>query len=162
MKILQNCFLILTCSSLLIATCSTKVQACDTEATAKETSTCVVMPRSGQSGVWFSLEKANELRIGNIEIPELKIQIEKYQEIEKNLSEEVASLRSAVDLQKDSIANLELAVGIYVKQAREASEDAQRAKKEIHAWYRSPWLWTTVGILLGSGSAILIVSMTSK
>jgi len=68
-----------------------KAFACDTIENATLDSSCVVMAREGQRGVWFSLSEAERLRKASLIVPELQLQIKKFEEseIEKEAREEL-------------------------------------------------------------------------
>lgn len=160
---LQRCLATLVFSFIVTALNWPSVAfACETLETAKLDSECVVMTRDGQRGVWFRLSAADKIRKMKLELPELRLQIEKYELAEEERQSEVRELKMAIELQKSSLMALESTIENHAKEAREAEERAKAAEDELDKWYRSPWLWGAVGIAVGVGSTLLIADQFSE
>jgi len=112
---------------------------------------CVVFYFRERRGLWFSEAKANELRRAWLLVPELQAQLAKHAEIDAIYDRELGTQRAIVESQR-----LELD---KVSQALVVSESrADRFAHERDSWYRSPILWTAVGVALGLGVAELIMA----
>lgn len=153
MKRSRSCLAIAACevlTVLFLALCAPRTAAaCDTVQTATAQSTCVVMPVQGRPGVWFDLATADELRRVKLEVPELRLQLEKFDLIEKQRESQVSALLEANALRRETADMLSASIDVSVKDAREARQEAADAREELHAWYRSPWLWGVTGAVLG-------------
>ena len=146
-----KCFLVLACSLLWLLCAPATVAACDTMKGANESSTCVVMPHKGNTGVWFGLLEANNLRKIKLEVPELKLQIQKQERLEKKSDKELALLRDSLQLRKDVISGLKSSIGVHVKDASQARKEAARDRAELDRWYRSPIFLMAVGAVVTGG-----------
>lgn len=129
---------------------------CDTVETSTLKSTCVVMEREGHRGVWFSLDRAQVLRAGSLELPQLRLQIETYERLEGKRAGQVTQLTAANTERKAAMAFLQSTIVAHVADTRRAREDAARAREELDRWYRSPWVWFGAGIASGAFAAVLI------
>ena len=155
----QRCFRTLVCSlAVLAAVSASTARACDTVATASPSSTCVVLDRQGVAGVWFVLATADALRTSHQLIPELRLQLEKYNEIDTQRTAEVIGLREAIAAQRDAIEKLKAEAALSAKAMRAARDDAMAARSELDRWYRSPFLWLAVGALAGALAGAAIAS----
>jgi len=153
----RSCSAILACSLFLALCAPLKALACDTVDTATLKSTCVVMPVQGRPGVWFDLATADELRRLKLEVPELRLQVEKFSLIETRREAQVQALLEAGSLRREAAEMLKASIDASVKDAREARQEAADAREELAAWYRSPWLWGVTGAVLGGTlTAVLI------
>lgn len=153
--------LVLICSLLLGLCAPVTAFGCDTVATATLESTCVVLEREGRRGVWFSLDKAQELRKGALEIPQLRLQLQTHDELEAKRTEQVIQLTAANAERKSAMVALESTNAAHVADARRAREDASQARAELDRWYRSPWVWFGAGIASGALAAVMIVDSVS-
>lgn len=145
---------------LFLALCAPrKAAACDTVENAGLDSTCVVMPFQGRQGVWFDVSTADELRRLRLQVPELQLQLEDFNQIELIRESQLDSMRQAVSLQQGANELLKKTVMANVRDAREAREDAAEAREELNAWYRSPWLWSVAGAVLGGTVTVLLLDM---
>ena len=155
----RNFLAILVCnlSLFLVSNWPSKAFACDTIENATLDSSCVVMAREGQRGVWFSLSEAERLRKASLIVPELQLQIKKFEESEIEKNSEVSNLREALKLQKESTATLESTVETYVKETREAKKSAAEAREELDAWYRSWWFLTSLGAAIGGVTLAIVL-----
>jgi len=159
MKRSRSCFLTLVCSSFVVLAVSSPVaRACDTAASARPDSECVVLDRQGAKGVWFQLATADALRVSHRLIPELRLQLEKYSEMDAKHTEEVEALRGALALRQAASDALKLELEASAKEAREAQETAAAAQQELDRWWRSPIIWLSVGALAGALAGIAIVN----
>lgn len=155
---LRNFLAILVFSlSFALVNLPSKAFACDTIENATLDSACVVMAREGQRGVWFSLSEAERLRKASLTIPELQLQIKKFEQSEIEKNSEVSNLREALKLQKESTTTLESTIETYVKETRKAKKSAQEARDELDAWYRSWWFLTGLGAAIGTGVTLAVV-----
>lgn len=155
----QICSAVLACSAFLAMSAPLGARACDTLETATLESTCVVSALGGRSGVWFDLETANALRKAHLLVPELQLQVKNYAAIEVSRAKEVSLLREAVALRGGATETLKGVIAGHAKEAREARSDAARAREELNAWYRSPWLWGVTGSVLGGLLTAYLVSL---
>jgi len=142
-----------TAIALLSILVPIRAYACETEATARPDSECVVMQRGGIRGVWFRLDVADELRRMKLEFPELRIQTEKQSEVLALRESQVIYLRQALDAHEKALAEVKSANEILSRDAARARQERDEAKAELGAWYRSPILWTAIGsgATLGGG-----------
>lgn len=155
---LRNFLAILVFSlSFALVNLPSKAFACDTIENATLESTCVVMAREGQRGVWFSLSEAERLRKASLIVPELQLQIKKFEQSEIEKNSEISNLREALKLQKESTTTLESTIETYVKETRKAKKSAQEAHDELDAWYRSWWFLTGLGAAIGTGVTLAVV-----
>ncbi len=143
MKRLLTFFLVVACSLATLPTL-----ACETEATAKPDSDCVVQARAQIRGVWFRLDKAEELRKAYDEIPELRLQINTYDQLIKIRDVQLAGYREASAARKSVSADLQAANTVLSRDAARARKERDEAIASRDAWYRSPFLWTGVGVVL--------------
>src|SRR5690606_29515722 len=106
---------------------------------------CVVMPFGDQRGVWFRLDKADELRRARLEAVELRTLTEKLERLATLRGDQLElyrlasaerqlSLKSALDVNERLTAV-----------ARRAREERDAAVASADAWYRSPFLWFGAG-----------------
>lgn len=143
-----KCSLILACSLLWLLCAPTVAAACDTMKSATEASTCVVLPHKGNKGVWYGLLEANYLRKLKLEVPELKLQIEKSEKLEKKSEKELSLLRDSLQLRKEVISGLKASIGAHVKDASQARKEAAQARADLNRWYRSPLFLMSVGAVV--------------
>jgi outer membrane murein-binding lipoprotein Lpp len=158
----RSCFRTLVCECTIVlvvgAVSSPRARACETTTTARPDSTCVVLDRQGAKGVWFQLALADELRTSHQLIPELRLQLEKYSEADRKQTDEVAALRGALTLRQLATDQLKAEVDAATKEARAAQDDATAARQELDRWWRSPFLWLSVGALAGALVGIAIAN----
>lgn len=155
----QSCFRTLACSAILVvagAVGAPRASACETATRASRESSCVVLDRQGVKGVWFQLALAEELRTSHQLIPELRLQLEKYSEMDAKRADEVEALRGALTLRQLANEQLKTENERLAKEAREAQEQTAVAVEELGRWWRSPIVWLTVGALAGGLAGIAI------
>lgn len=141
------CFASLACSALALPASA----QCATEAEANAASTCVVMPRAGVRGVWFILEQADTLRREHLEMPELRLQLDRLERMSGIETERAAMYREAAELRLENTTALE-------RQLDEALEREARARAEAGAWYREPVLWFTIGAVIATAVLVAIIA----
>lgn len=157
----RSCFRTLACSAIVViagAVSSPRARACETVASARPDSSCVVLDRQGVKGVWFQLALADELRTSHQMIPELRLQLEKYSEMDLKRADEVEALRGALTLRQLVNDQLNAEVERMAKETREAQEQAAAATEALGRWWRSPIVWLTVGALAGGLAGIAIAN----
>lgn len=159
MKRSRSCLPTLACSLFLALCAPLKAAACDTVQTATVESTCVVMPLEGRAGAWFDLATADQLRRLKLEVPELRLQLEKYDLVEKRREAQVQALLESVALRREAADLLKASVDGAVKQAREGRQEAAEAREELGAWYRNPWMWGALGAILGGVATGALIAM---
>ena len=123
---------------------------------------CVVMPHGSQRGVWFRLDKADELRRLNLIIPELRGQVGRYEELMKLRDSQLTDLRGALGAHKRAGELLKTTNATLVKDARRARDERDKAQAALGAWYRSPFLWFGVGTLVSIVVGGLVFGLASK
>lgn len=141
----MTCLLLLFCSSI-----PTHVAlACDTMLTATGQSTCVVAPLFGQTGIWFTLGKADELRTAYDLVPNLRLQIDSYDKLVGDYKRSLDNMKFVADARGETIEDLQKALAKEVKRSNDA---------ELHAnpWYTSPILWGIVGLAGGVTLATVV------
>ena len=139
----------LACLAILACSWPSTAHACDTVATATPESSCVVLQREGVPGVWFSLGEADRLRKAHLELPELRLQIDKYEGLRDVQDYRIKAYVEVIAL-KD--ASLKSAVGNMDAFARRT----RKAEEALDAWYRSPILWTGIGAGLVTGLVLAL------
>lgn len=157
----QSCFRTLACSAVVVvagAVGAPRASACETAAKARPDSACVVLDRQGVKGVWFQLTAADELRTSYQLVPELRLQLEKYSEMESRRADEVEALRGALKLRQQVNDELHRELALMTKSTREAEERAAAASEELGRWWRSPFVWLTVGALAGGLATLAITN----
>lgn len=160
MKRSRTCSVLLACSVALAAlTAPVTALACDTVEQATLKSTCVVMPLEGRQGVWFDVKTADTLRRAKLLVPELQLQVDKYDLVEKKRDAQVHALMEAVALRREAADLLEANIKVHIREAREARQEAARARADAGAWYRSPWMWGVIGAALGGVATAYLASM---
>jgi hypothetical protein len=136
------CFAVLACSAPALAQ-----EGCATEAESTATSTCVVMRRGEARGVWFSLEVADALRREHLEVPELRLQVERFEALDGISTERISLYQESLRLRAEALA-------LAQTQLEEALEREARARAEAGAWYREPVLWFALGVVLAGAAAV--------
>lgn len=134
-------------------------EACEVSATASPDSECVVMPREGVRGVWFRLDVANSLRQLRLEVPELRLQLDKSERIVEARDQQVLAYVRAIEEWKSVHSDLLAQNQLLVADARRARNEVAEANASRGAWYRHPALWFAAGALVTGavGGAILIL-----
>lgn len=159
----RNFSRIAVCSVFLAVLCAPlTARACDTTRTADVASTCVTMARVGVQGVWFDRPTADGLRRLKLEVPELKLQIVKLENLEKKSDKEIGLLRESLELRKDVIKGLKASIGGHVRAARVARQEATQARAELDRWYRSPLILMGVGVVMTLSIGALGVVLVNK
>lgn len=120
--------------------------ACETVETARLDSECVVMPRGELRGVWFRLDKADELRRASLELAETRQQVTWYQKLSDIRDEQTVAYTQALDERRAALQAVQKVNELLVSDARQAREERDKAKAELGKWYRSPFLWVSVGV----------------
>ncbi|MGD9749360.1 MAG: hypothetical protein AB7W59_00030 [Acidimicrobiia bacterium] len=138
------CFAVLACSLPASAQCVV-------EAEATPASTCVVMPRAGVRGVWFILEEADRLRRAHLEVPELRLQVERLESLADIEASRAGQYREAAELRLENTRALE-------GQLEEALRREAAARAEAGAWYREPALWFTLGAVVATAVLVAIIA----
>lgn len=140
----------------LAAVGSPRACACDEGARARPDSPCVVVSRQGVRGVWFRLAEADELRKAKLLVPQLSLQIQQYSDLDKKRTEQVTALKGALAARTAANDALKLEVGKAVQAASAAQAEAMAAREELGRWWRSGFVWLTVGALAGALAGIAI------
>lgn len=131
-------------------------RACEPAAQAGPESDCVVLQFQNRTGVWFSLKKADALRKSWQEMPQLRLQLDKYTKLEAIREVQLSEYKQALAERKQVQKSLLQTNALLVRDARLAHEDAAAA----HAWYRSPFLWAGVGVVVTAAvGATLVVAI---
>ncbi len=114
-------------------------------------STCVVMRLGNQQGIWFTLSVAEEFRKLRLEAPELRLQVHRLESSLQLESESSAFFRRAAEERRLALVDSEHNVDI-------ALAHAVKIEEESRAWYRSPWLWFSAGVLVSGAVSIGVMS----
>lgn len=114
-------------------------------------STCIVYELNGVRGVWFALETADALRRLRLELPELRFQISHFGSIFELQEERIDFYRQANAVHTETIQTLH-------GQVDEGVQREEDLRKKINAWWRSPALWLSIGILITSIAYVAIVT----
>ncbi len=125
------------------------VFACDQLTVANGQSTCVIMPFSGQTGVWFTLNRADELRVAFVEVPTLKAQIKQYDLLVGEYKRSLSNYQYVADARGDTIEDLQKALAKETQRANDAVANA-------NPWYTNPILWGVVGFAGGFAVSQLV------
>lgn len=141
---------------LLAALPGSASAACDTEGDATPASACVVMERDGQRGVWLRMSEADALRRLRLEVPELRLQVERLGMVAEIQTERVAAYREAGELRRDALAQSRIQL--------EASLGREHHLwTRLHAWSRSPAFWLAMGIVITAvGLVALVVALPNR
>jgi len=142
-------------SAILAFSWSATAHACDTVANATPASTCVVLEREGVRGLWFNLETGNGLRKAKLLVPELTLQVDLKQSKIDAREFQLKSYKEVLDLKTKIQKEQQKAVALLTKQEREARE-------ALDAWYRSPVLWFSAGLVVSTVSVVAVWSVFSK
>ncbi|MGW8177450.1 MAG: hypothetical protein ACWGQW_01420 [bacterium] len=113
-------------------------------------STCVVMAREGVRGVWFSLAEAEAIRRMRLELPELRLQVQRLEQLTAVQGERVTLYRESMRLRAEALTTAQ-------QQLEQALEREARLRDRLGAWYRSPALWFAVGSLVTTVAYVAIV-----
>jgi TolA-binding protein len=132
-------FVLLACSAW--AAPASAQGDCVTEATATPASDCVIATRAGVRGVWFQLQLADQLRREHLEVPELRLQVERFTQLEAVLTARMDQYREAAVLRREAAEGLE-------RQLVESMEREAAARAEADAWWRQPALWFAAGAVV--------------
>jgi hypothetical protein len=119
------------------------------------------MKHGEQRGVWFRLNKADELRRASGELGEARKQLGWYDRLDKVRDGQVVAYTSALDERRAALVAVQEVNSVLVRDARRARGERDAAKAELGRWYRSPVLWVTVGIvatLVAGGITLATVS----
>ena len=135
---------------------------CVTVLEARLDSDCVVMEYGEQRGVWFRLDKADELRRAYVLVPELRLQIDAYQEALELRDSQVDDLRGSIQAHKDVQTTLERSNALLTSRALEAERARDEVLRKQRAWYRSPFFWFGTGVLTTVGIGVAASIVASK
>lgn len=140
---------------LLLTLAGTVHADCPTVTSSNADSTCIrdVMVH-GNRGTWFDMENTADILRVKTMYPELVLQVEKLGLITAHCRDENKALRDAVQLQKDTQANLQAQLELANKEAREAKDAAKGH------WYSSPVFWGITMFI--AGAAIQNVCCSGK
>jgi len=118
---------------------------------------CVVMSHGSQRGVWFRLDKADELRKLKLKQPELELQVFELEKIVTLRTQQVKELSQAMDSQSSALATMKVTNNLLVKQKNQTDRDLKAEIEKRQAWYRSPYLWFGVGVAttLAAGAGLV-------
>jgi hypothetical protein len=141
--------ILLACSLLLVSDHVAHAE-CVIESEATPESTCVVMSRDGVRGVWFSLDEADTLRQLRLEVPELNFQLEVFEQFSAVQDERINLYRDSLQLRTEALSQLQGQLDL----SRQREEDLRR---QLGAWYRSPVLWFTVGMVMSAATYVTIM-----
>lgn len=140
--------LVLGLSLLLILTWSTVASGEEATAVATEGPRRATIEVNGVTGIWFRADVARAMLADLEELPLLRTRVQLLEGRLEIRDDQITRLRSVIELsvaaEERAVSALEQAVS-----ARRAAEDA------LDAWYRSPALWTAVGIVVAAGLVAL-------
>lgn len=126
------------------------VQAeCVQASEATSDSTCVVYALNGRRGVWLSLEEAERQRRIRLEVPELRLQVERFTQMDGAQQERISALRESTRLRQQ--ATEQATTQLEASLNREA-----QLRSEVNAWYRSPALWFAVGVVVTAAAGVAL------
>jgi len=125
-------------SFLLSILISNIVFACDTQESATDTSSCVVVPFKLNRGVWFKLEMADRLRYSFQLLPTL--------EKELQITEEILKLESSKNSIEVDIRESQQKVTDLLKKENARLQLDNSKLRETH-WYTSPSFFYVLGIV---------------
>lgn len=121
---------------------------------------CVVMPYGEQRGVWFSLDRADEIRRMKLKQPELELQISELEKITELRDQQVKKLTQANEAQVRATDELKGVNVLLVKEKNQAERNLEKEIAKRKAWYRSPYFWFGTGVvttlLAGAGLVYLV------
>ena len=137
------CLLLLASDQVAHAECVPAVEA-------TPESTCVVLYRQGIRGVWFSLDEADALRQLRLEVPELRFQLGTLEQLAVVQDERIELYRESARLRAEALTALQ-------EQLELAHQREERLSKYAGAWYRSPVLWFSVGMMLSAATYVTIM-----
>lgn len=160
----QNCFVTRACSLFVVvalidaqpARAQEEIGDCRTADTAKPNASCVVVKHEGRKGVWFQLTTADSLRRSHLLVEELQVQLKDYSRLDASRTAEVEALRGALTAQKAATAKAKEAAELSAQEARAAEESALAAQRSLDKWWRTPWVWLSIGALSGALAAIAL------
>jgi hypothetical protein len=147
--------------SLLIFSVLGMILGSSCEARAQNLSECapdyqgtrrVQLEHEGQPGFWFAMPVTRCILRYVLKLETLQVRVGLLEQRLTIRDEQVGLLREALSL---SIDAEERALG-----ALEAAERRRReAEERLDAWWRSPYLWVGVGIVVGVGTVVLSVQV---
>jgi len=103
---------------------------------------------NGVTGIWFRADVAREMLADLTELPLVRTRVQLLEGRLEIRDDQISSLRSVVELSQAAEERAVNALDEAV-QARRAAEDAR------DAWYRSPILWTSVGMIIAGALVAL-------
>ena len=116
-------------------------------------SSCVVLARDGQRGVWLSLSEADRRSLETEALAAVRVALEKQRTL-TSLRESEAKLWQRAATERKAQAD---AAGAEATAARSDAAKAQAALEASGAWYRSPWVWLGAGLVLGGGTTAFVL-----
>ncbi len=122
---------------------------CVTEVAATSDSSCVVLTRDGVRGVWFSLEEAESIREMKLIMPELTLQLSSFERIAVINEKRIEGYQEITYEQQKMIELLQM-------QLNTATEREAHLRENTKAWYRSPALWLSVGVIVSTAAYVAI------
>jgi hypothetical protein len=99
----------------------------------------------------FDQPSANKLLQMRIDIPKLKLQIDKTVELVGIKDAEIIKLLEGSELRRQQLGEYEIEVVRLTEELNSA-----------RAWYLNPWMWGVIGVVLGAGATIGIYYGASK
>jgi hypothetical protein len=103
---------------------------------------------NGVTGIWFRADVAREMLADLSELPLVRTRVQLLEGRLEIRDDQITSLRSVIELSQAAEERAVNALDEAV-QARRAAEDAR------DAWYRSPVLWTSVGMIIAGALVAL-------
>ncbi len=103
----------------------------------------------GKPFVAFDQESARKLLQMRLDFPKLEITVQKQKELLQVRSKELDVLHSV-------LANLTSQKSILLDETVNLHKQIALA----YAWYKNPYLWACVGVVLGTGATILVMYAT--
>jgi hypothetical protein len=105
------------------------------------------MPRGDAPGVWFPLADAQEALAARVERDSLRTRLSLCDESLSIADSQADNLRALVEASATEIERAAASVN-------EAMARAVSAESERDAWYRSPFLWVAIGLVVGAGAML--------
>jgi hypothetical protein len=100
------------------------------------------------------------MRKASLEVGELRLQIKDHELRASTRDYQVQTYQDVIKLKGAALDGAKASMAAFVRQAREARKEAQDAKDELHAWYRSPILYTGLGAAVVT-AIVVVLSVSS-
>jgi hypothetical protein len=110
----------------------------------------VALTHEGSPGVWFPLADAREALGARVERDSLRARLTLCDESLSIADSQADNLRSLVEASATEIERAGASVDAAIARAI-------AAESERDAWYRSPFLWTAIGLVVGAGVVLAAV-----